>query len=594
MDWYREFLKSCPLMVLYLDEAGVIQDISKEMLNKLNFAEDEVIGKKPHDFCTAESREKIFKEYIPNIRKFSELNGAEVHLVDQDGKIVPLISHVRLVRRDDLNAYRTFIFFFDKQFEHLDYFRNLYRSSPAMLFTLDQNFLITDISKRWADKMNQDSSYFIGKRITDFILEESILSDLIKDKSKDISLDNAPICFKKHDGSLMEALISAYSEKRENSKTLFYFAVKDVTEQNKLTRQLKDTLEENERLKEELQKERDYLREEVRVSLNFGDIVGESASLKKMLSRIEAVAKTSASVLVEGESGTGKELIARVLHQLSDRSNGPLVKVNCAAIPTELFESEFFGHVKGSFTGAYKDRIGKYELADGGTLFLDEIAEIPIELQSKLLRVLQEGEFDRIGDNQTRKSNVRIVAATNKDIEGLISKGLFREDLYYRLGVFPINVPALRERGGDVIQLANHFLVITCKEFGRPLLSLDPASIELIESYTWPGNIRELKNVIERGVILSSGDKLRLDLAMSDLKMSDQKSIVAEEAFRTKELRPEILNEEEVQEFLKDNLEKALIQTNWRVSGPRGAAKLLGVRPTTLHDRIKKYQLNKT
>ncbi|MEK9687290.1 MAG: sigma 54-interacting transcriptional regulator, partial [Gammaproteobacteria bacterium] len=522
MDWYKEFLKSCPLMVLYLDEAGVIQDISKEMLSKLNFAEDEVIGKKPHDFCTAESREKIFKEYIPNIRKFSELNGAEVHLIDRDGKIVPLISHVRLVRRDDLNAYRTFIFFFDKQFEHLDYFRNLYRSSPAMLFTLDQNFLITDISKRWADKMDQESSNFIGKHITDYILEESILSDLIKEKSRDISLDNVPICFKKHDGSLMEALISAYTERRENSKTSFYFAVKDVTEQNKLTRQLKDTLEENERLKEELQKERDYLREEVRVSLNFGDIVGESASLKKMLSRIEAVAKTSASVLVEGESGTGKELIARVLHQLSDRSNGPLVKVNCAAIPAELFESEFFGHVKGSFTGAYKDRIGKYELADGGTLFLDEIAEIPIDLQSKLLRVLQEGEFDRIGDNQTRKSNVRIVAATNKDIESLISQGLFREDLYYRLGVFPINVPALRERGGDVIQLANHFLAITCKEFGRPLLSLDSTSIELLESYTWPGNIRELKNVIERGVILSSGDKLRLDLAMSDLKISAQ------------------------------------------------------------------------
>ena len=246
-------------------------------------------------------------------------------------------------------------------------------------------------------------------------------------------------------------------------------------------------------MRNELERERDYLREEVNVAMNYGRIIGRSESLRKMLAQLEAVADTPASVLILGESGVGKELVAHAVHSRSSRSNAPLVKVNCASIPKELFESEFFGHVKGAFTGAHRDRIGRFQLADGGTIFLDEIGEIPIELQGKLLRVLQESEFEKVGDDRTRSVDVRVIAATNRNLEKLVMDGEFREDLFYRLSVFPIEVPPLRERREDVVQLARHFLEQTCADFGRDTLRLTRSQAAAIESYDWPGNVRELK-----------------------------------------------------------------------------------------------------
>ena len=222
-------------------------------------------------------------------------------------------------------------------------------------------------------------------------------------------------------------------------------------------------------------------------------------------------------MLIEGESGVGKELVAHVIHARSPRSEGPLVKVNCASIPHELFESEFFGHVKGAFTGAHRDRVGRFQLADGGTIFLDEVGEIPLDLQSKLLRVLQESEYERVGDDRTHTVDVRVVAATNRDLEQAVADGSFREDLFYRLSVFPIEVPPLRARGDDVLQIASHFLERTCQEFGHRPLTFSKQQAALLKRYDWPGNVRELKNVIERAVILSRGKVLRLDLAMSDI-----------------------------------------------------------------------------
>ena len=233
-----------------------------------------------------------------------------------------------------------------------------------------------------------------------------------------------------------------------------------------------------------------------------------------MLARIEAVADTPANVLIVGETGTGKELVAHAIHTRSSRANGPLVKVNCASIPDELFESEFFGHVRGAFTGAHRDRVGRFQLADGGTIFLDEVGEIPLALQGKLLRVLQEREFERVGDDSTRVVDVRVIAATNKDLEKAVEAGEFREDLYYRLSVFPVQVPPLRRRGDDVVQLAVHFLEQVCREFGRPCPQLTQSQADALRRYAWPGNVRELKNVIERAVILSTADNLRLDLSL--------------------------------------------------------------------------------
>ncbi|MCK5326922.1 MAG: sigma 54-interacting transcriptional regulator, partial [Woeseiaceae bacterium] len=327
--------------------------------------------------------------------------------------------------------------------------------------------------------------------------------------------------------------------------------------------------------------------EEVNVAMNFGRIVGTSPALQQMLKRVEAVADTPASVLLLGESGVGKELVAHAIHARSPRSEGPMVKVNCASIPKELFESEFFGHVKGAFTGAHRDRIGRFQLADGGTLFLDEVGEIPLELQSKLLRVLQESEFERVGDDVTRSVDVRVIAATNRSLEQQIVDGKFREDLFYRLSVFPVEVPPLRERGDDVIQLAQEFLEKTCKDFGREPMTLTRGQANKLRQYGWPGNVRELKNVIERAVILSRGNVLRLEASLPELTLTDQApsgAAVSATAF---------LTEKEMREFQKNNLLDVLKLANWRVSGANGAAELLGVKPTTLADRIRTFGIRK-
>lgn len=295
--------------------------------------------------------------------------------------------------------------------------------------------------------------------------------------------------------------------------TLYFTgSVRDVSTQVAARQELERRAEEIERLKDELEQERDYLREEVRTSGRFGEIIGDSSALRMVLAQIEAVAKTNATVLITGESGVGKELVARAIHSASPRADGPLVKVNCGSIPKELFESEFFGHRKGAFTGAVRDRIGRFRLAHKGTLFLDEVGEIPIELQSKLLRVLQEREFEPVGDERTQKVDVRIVAATNRDLRKEVAQGRFREDLFYRLGVFPIGVPSLRERPQDILPLALHFLELASKELGTPRPELPRDVARHLTKYAWPGNIRELQHVVERATILAGAGRLRAEM----------------------------------------------------------------------------------
>ena len=355
---------------------------------------------------------------------------------------------------------------------------------------------------------------------------------------------------------------------------------RDISARKQMENQRKVDYQEIKSLKDQLEQERDYLRDEINVSANFGEIIGDSPALKRTFAQIEAVAATSASVLVNGESGVGKEMIARAIHQRSPRANAPMVKVNCASIPGELFESEFFGHVKGAFTGAHKDRVGRLQLANDGTLFLDEVGEIPLEQQGKLLRALQEGEFERIGDEHTTRVDVRVVAATNRDLQAEISAGNFRQDLFYRLSVFPIDVPPLRQRSGDIIPLAMHFTRLVCKELGKPSLLLTQPQADILLAHDWPGNVRELKNVIERAVILSPGDRLRLDLAMPEIKASrapEPASALPNGDF---------LTEIELREYEKENMRRALEASDWRISGPNGAAERLGVKPSTLTYRM--------
>ncbi len=326
-------------------------------------------------------------------------------------------------------------------------------------------------------------------------------------------------------------------------------------------------------LHEQAKQENDYLRAEVNESV--GGLLGQSPALKTILSQIELVAPTNANVLILGESGAGKELVARALHDRSSRAGRAMVKVNCASVPRELFESEFFGHAKGSFTGALRDRVGRFQLADGGTLFLDEVAEIPLELQSKLLRVLQEGEFERVGEDRTRRVSVRVIAATNRSLEQEVEAGRFRQDLYFRLSVFPLRVPPLRDRTEDIPILAASFLEQTAKRMHCPTRLLTRKNVEELTRYAWPGNVRELQNVIERAVILARNGPLHFGLHESPGPVVGERKPIAAVSSRKQLLEAE-----------RRSIMEALQKSAGKIYGPGGAAELLGMRPTTLTSKI--------
>ena len=332
-----------------------------------------------------------------------------------------------------------------------------------------------------------------------------------------------------------------------------------------------------------LQAQNEYLLEEIRSAQNFGDIVGESPGLRKVMQQIQLVAPTDAAVLVTGESGTGKELVARAIHENSPRKGRALIKVNCGAVPENLFESEFFGHMRGSFTGAVRDKPGRFELADGGTLFLDEIGEIPLPMQAKLLRVLQEQEIERVGDTRTRKINVRIIAATNRDLKKEVEAGRFRQDLFYRLSVFPIEVPPLRERRDDIAPLAAHFVKQTARRMNRPLPRVTQATMSQLAAHDWPGNVRELQNAVERAVILSQGRPLRFELP--------EGKAAAPRASEAPVLATLMLTRDELKRHERESICAALKHSAGKIFGPGGAAELLGMKPTTLASRIKALKL---
>ncbi|HVH45326.1 MAG TPA: sigma 54-interacting transcriptional regulator [Labilithrix sp.] len=338
-----------------------------------------------------------------------------------------------------------------------------------------------------------------------------------------------------------------------------------------------------------LEREDAGLRKEVDTPRVSGGIVGQSQALHDILAEVELVAPTEASVLILGESGTGKEIIATAIHACSRRASGPLIKVNCSAIPREVFESEFFGHVRGAFSGAVRDRPGRFLLADKGTIFLDEVGDLPLELQPKLLRVLQEGQFESVGDDNTRFVDVRMIAATNRDLAEEVLAGRFREDLYYRLCVFPIRLPALRDRKDDIVPLAEHFIRGAAREAGVRAPELGPDEVAALQSYDWPGNVRELQNVIERAVILRRGDVLDVERVLRSREEQRQTSAVVPASTRAgSDNAPRVVvSDKEWRRRERENLIAALAQTEGRIYGIRGAAALLGVKPSTLQSRLR-------
>jgi transcriptional regulator with GAF, ATPase, and Fis domain len=351
-------------------------------------------------------------------------------------------------------------------------------------------------------------------------------------------------------------------------------SIQDITERKQAELDLREALSEIKELKEKLEVEKAYLQEEIKSQYNHENIIGQSNALNYIFYKVEQIAPTDTTVLILGETGTGKELVARAIHHLSRRKDRALVKVNCATLPANLIESELFGHEKGAFTGAHARQLGRFEIADGATLFLDEIGELPLELQPKLLRVIQDGEFERLGSSGTIKVDVRVIAATNRNLEEEVRRGRFREDLWYRLNIFPITAPPLRERMEDIVLLVDFFVNKISKRLGKHIESIPLSVMNALQAYQWPGNVRELENVLERAAINSSGPKLRL---VDELKKPHKDLTTTQKTLEQVE---------------RDHIVRVLEQTNWKVSGKNGAAEILGLNRSTLRARIRKLGIH--
>jgi chemotaxis protein methyltransferase CheR len=351
--------------------------------------------------------------------------------------------------------------------------------------------------------------------------------------------------------------------------------IQDITERKQAELNLKAAISEIKQLKDKLEAERAYLQEEIKLEYNYEHIIGQSDGLNYVLYKVEQIAPSDTTVLVLGETGTGKELVARAIHGLSPRKDRVLVKVNCATLPTNLIESELFGHEKGAFTGAHARKLGRFEVANGATLFLDEIGELPLELQSKLLGVIQDGEFERLGSSGTIKVDVRVIAATNRNLEEEVRRGRFREDLWYRLNIFPITVPPLRDRREDISLLVDYFVDRISKRLGKTIEIIPAAVMNALQNYHWPGNIRELENVLERAVINSSGPKLHL---VDELKKPEKDLTKAKRTLEDVE---------------REYIVRVLEQTQWKVSGKNSAAEILGLDRSTLRARMRKLGIEK-
>ncbi|MBE9525357.1 MAG: sigma-54-dependent Fis family transcriptional regulator [Proteobacteria bacterium] len=385
----------------------------------------------------------------------------------------------------------------------------------------------------------------------------------------------------------VEYTVSAIEGEIDRSSVCVVF--KNIAQRKEQEQALNHALETVEQLKEKLQQENtlliaesSYLQSEIRSEQNFGDIIGESTALKKVLDEVMQVAPTDTTVLINGESGTGKESMARAVHQFSQRKDRPLIKVNCAAIPESLVESELFGHVKGAFTSAISDRTGHFELADKGTIFLDEIAELSMEVQVKLLRVLQEQEIQRVGSGELIKVDVRIIAATNQSLQEMVEKGLFRMDLYYRLNVFPVIMPALRDRKSDIPLLLAKFIANFSNKLNKTLIGVSDESMALLMDYNWPGNIRELQNVIERSAILSRSEIIEVDDALIPINIDKEKKLSESASAKTSEQYKTLAENE------KQYIIKILEDFNWQVGGRKGVAEILDIPSSTLRSRMKK------
>ena len=537
-------------LVHYADRLQELFPLSHKILSK--FKGESYVGASLHD---------TNGEIIGNI---AIINGKPIELTDD---ITDILSIIKSRAEAEMQRLKR-----EKEILNREYqLRGLINGVQDLLINLDQRGKIVMLNSEAESSLGIDSLES-GTHISHFLNDGSkskllSLIENLENKNNNESYLWIPeyleIQPRKSAAFKAEGTLSRY----ELDEKVYYTLV---------LRNSDEKAEHDDRIKQLLE-ETEYLRVELGDIKESNQLVGESKPIKRLLQNVYMVAHTDATVLIKGETGTGKELVARHIHQVSPRKNKPMVAINCGAIPAALIESEFFGHVKGSFTGATAERKGRFQMADGGTIFLDEIGELSLDLQVKLLRVIQESEFEPVGSSKTIKVDIRIIAATHRNLFELIKENKFREDLYYRLNVFPIEVPPLRERNDDVILIANTFIQKFARRINRKINPLTDNQKILLKSYEWPGNIRELQNVIERSVILSNNGSLDLHDMLGSRKPAPAVQPATEER---------ILTKDEFLEFEKQNIIRALKATNWKVSGKDGAATLLQMVPSTLSSRI--------
>lgn len=481
--------------------------------------------------------------------------------------------------------------------------------APAMVLWLDADGRIRRANALATSLLRRPLPMLAGRRLDELVADgQPSLWSRLRDVTTDASVTVLACPLRVEGTKAGEApdlpVDVAASQVAFEEERFFCLFMTDARARLQAEAELRQALDEVERYKAQLEAENVYLQDEIKLSHGFGAIVGESAVLREVLTRVEQVASSTATVLILGESGTGKELIARAVHDHSERRPRPLVKVNCAALPASLIESELFGHEKGAFTGALSRRIGRFELADGGTIFLDEIGDLPLALQAKLLRVLQEGEFERLGDPKTHTVDVRVIAATNRNLLTAVEAGEFRADLYYRLNVFPIELPPLRARRDDVPLLAEHFVNKYAGRMGRALRGLSPRMRASLTAYDWPGNVRELENVIERAVILHRGPGGALDEPLAvPASTGTTASVARAVAPGASAAAPGVeggpvvemptLGRATLPEMEAQMIRDALTACGWVIAGKKGAARKLDIAPSTLRERMRKYGIER-
>ncbi len=463
--------------------------------------------------------------------------------------------------------------------------RAILNAIPDMMFLMDREGTVLDYNAR-KELLIMEPAQFMGKKISEVLPPE--VAEKLSRGFVEVFRTNQPVVLE-YELPFQEGTRAYESSMVRCDGDKILSIVRDITERRAAELSLRNALAEVQRLKDQFHQENIYLQEEIRVASNFGEIVGRSEPLRRVLSQTEQVAPLNTTVTILGETGTGKELLAHAIHRLSGRNKHALVKVNCAALPGSLIETELFGHEKGAFTGADSRRIGRFEIANHGTIFLDEVGELPLDLQAKLLRVLEEGEFDRVGGTHTVKVDVRVIAATNRNLEEAVRYGTFRADLYYRLNIFPITVPPLRDRREDIPMLVKHLVKQLGQKLGKNIETIPHDTMARLRNYPWPGNIRELRNVIERAVIITQGSTLSLidDLDAQAVELELQKQTIAEI------LGDSIPSTETLEQTEYNVIVRTLKNVHWKLEGPGGAAELLNIHPSTLRSKMRKLGIER-